>query len=144
MFCRVRHCRFPATHVTSEHKCGKCNQFGHGQVECYHPSLKDSLQAYFDEELPHGTGCTICKSKKHMTQAHHCLSCKLVICSEMYCHNCSSTNVTCPSCKILTRAHINAQLFTGNSCIICYEDKPVIRYDCKHCNVCLDCTLLIH
>ena len=35
MFCKVKGCRFKYTHTTKAHKCGICNQFGHGQIEHY-------------------------------------------------------------------------------------------------------------
>lgn len=32
--CRVARCRYPETHITAYHCCGKCQQYGHGQIEC--------------------------------------------------------------------------------------------------------------
>ena len=32
--CLVARCRYKMTHHTDSHKCGKCQEFGHGQVEC--------------------------------------------------------------------------------------------------------------
>ena len=43
-FCKVKNCRFPLTHVTSEHKCGICNNKGHGQLECNNIKLIQKLE----------------------------------------------------------------------------------------------------
>jgi len=34
VYCIVKGCRFPSTHLTCSHKCGRCGKFGHGQMEC--------------------------------------------------------------------------------------------------------------
>ena len=34
MSCQVSQCRHPESHITSFHKCGKCQRYGHGRVEC--------------------------------------------------------------------------------------------------------------
>ena len=34
MYCKVKGCRFPSSHVTLGHQCGKCGNFGHGVSEC--------------------------------------------------------------------------------------------------------------
>lgn len=33
-YCFCEGCRFPYSHVTSYHRCGECNSYGHGQAEC--------------------------------------------------------------------------------------------------------------
>jgi hypothetical protein len=37
--CKSNGCRYPASHITSAHKCGKCGEFGHGQNECENDTL---------------------------------------------------------------------------------------------------------
>ena len=34
--CHVRACRHKQCHVTADHRCGKCGESGHGQIECGH------------------------------------------------------------------------------------------------------------
>ena len=34
MYCKVLKCKFPSSHVTLGHKCGRCNKYGHGEIEC--------------------------------------------------------------------------------------------------------------
>ncbi len=33
-YCFCEGCRYSDSHTTSYHKCGKCNSFGHGRIEC--------------------------------------------------------------------------------------------------------------
>ena len=32
--CRVSGCKFKKSHVALGHRCGSCQQYGHGEVEC--------------------------------------------------------------------------------------------------------------
>ena len=74
-YCRVRNCRFPYSHTTHDHKCGICRRTGHGQIECNNPGMKETLTQYFSEILPSDKWCSICHSKHHTTEAHHCETC---------------------------------------------------------------------
>ena len=44
--CKVQQCRYPTSHTTSGHKCGLCNQYGHGQVECNNGYLKNKFSGH--------------------------------------------------------------------------------------------------
>ena len=94
IYCQVQHCRFPKSHLTCAHKCGKCSQLGHGQMECgdslkitllqnkiYVTKIVDGQTVYYDvaKRLPIYFQCTIsrCASKHtHMRESHHCETCK--------------------------------------------------------------------
>jgi len=71
-FCKVKNCRYPDTHVTIGHKCGKCGAFGHGQMECGKEHLINSLYKFKDEILPVDIQCNIanCNSKLHTKESH--------------------------------------------------------------------------
>ena len=76
--CKVYGCRFPTTHITSKHSCGKCAKMGHGQTECGHPE-KIALLKICDSEIPFGIQCCAlnCSDfKTHTTDGHFCKSCK--------------------------------------------------------------------
>ena len=78
VFCQVANCRYPSSHVTSDHICGKCNKKGHGQIECNNPKLKSKLEKYKYNELPIQLQCKAsnCKRYKfHTTKAHVCKIC---------------------------------------------------------------------
>ena len=38
--CKVSGCRYPSYHTTIAHRCGECNNYGHGQIECNNVLLK--------------------------------------------------------------------------------------------------------
>ena len=76
--CQVKHCRFPNTHTTSGHKCGSCDLFGHGVLECNSLSLKQSLIRFYDDTMEPSDYCRVpnCfNPHNHNTQAHHCNKC---------------------------------------------------------------------
>lgn len=81
-FCKVKNCRYPDTHVTIGHKCGKCYNFGHGQIECGNNELIESL--YNENKnniLPNDKQCNIdgCyNSKLHTTESHPCKYCNKI------------------------------------------------------------------
>ena len=79
-FCRVKYCRFPETHSTAAHQCGKCKEFGHGQVECDHDRLKTKLVQYHTEIIPTEYWCLLCPPnsdfrKTHTSASHVCRNC---------------------------------------------------------------------
>ncbi len=78
VFCRVKGCNYPNTHVTSAHKCGNCQCYGHGKVECYNPESIKILGNYYMEKIPKNKKCKIsgCKYKdRHTTEGHVCQYC---------------------------------------------------------------------
>lgn len=79
-YCIVNGCRFPSTHLTSSHKCGKCGRFGHGQVECHNSFLIDQLKVNsVSIKLPHGLYCTslTCPCPwSHCSESHYCTQCQ--------------------------------------------------------------------
>ena len=78
MSCKSRHCRYPNTHTTSSHKCGTCNKFGHGQVECSNQNLINNLLKFQNDTLGMSQRCDVlnCSSPDtHNSTAHHCLKC---------------------------------------------------------------------
>ncbi len=77
-FCNVSGCRFPHTHVTSFHQCGKCKCFGHGQRECQIFELRHELTKYENDIIPQHLQCKVpnCQVKiKHTTKGHCCHYC---------------------------------------------------------------------
>ncbi len=76
--CKIYGCRYANTHVTNGHKCGKCNCFGHGQVECGDENKYKSLQKYFSDVLPNLEFCQVrnCSHPHlHKTSGHSCRFC---------------------------------------------------------------------
>jgi len=51
--CKVYGCRYANSHVTKDHKCGNCNGFGHGRVECGSIQKQKALIKYY----PDTSGC---------------------------------------------------------------------------------------
>ena len=77
-YCKVAGCRFPQTHTTSGHKCGKCNRYGHGRIECGVYSLIERLRPFHNDRLPESMHCTLvgCKHAwSHNKHAHNCHKC---------------------------------------------------------------------
>lgn len=78
-FCLVSGCRFANSHLTKSHQCGKCKQFGHGQVECGNYTkinnlIKMSRGIRFPENLRcQSPGCR--QAYSHCSDAHICSQC---------------------------------------------------------------------
>lgn len=95
MLCSVYGCNYPATHITSFHKCGKCFELGHGQVECGNAFKIKELEKD-STVIPFNLQCFIpsCKSiKTHTVDGHQCINCK------KFCHDVSE----CPMQKWITK-----------------------------------------
>ena len=79
-YCKVYGCRFPQTHLTKSHKCGKCDHFGHGQVECNNPYQIEAINKMsYGIRFPSHLKCTspVCPSAySHSTEGHYCTCCK--------------------------------------------------------------------
>lgn len=72
--CKVYGCRYVHAHVTNGHKCGKCNSFGHGQMECNNENKIKGLQKYILDVLPTSQFCQVrnCSHPHLHTTAGHC------------------------------------------------------------------------
>jgi len=79
MHCFVAGCRYPSSHTTLGHKCGKCGNFGHGVLECGRADLvMNLLVKYKDNILKPELQCKHhgCKFKQfHTTKSHKCEKC---------------------------------------------------------------------
>jgi hypothetical protein len=78
ILCKVYGCRYANTHVTNGHKCGKCNQFGHGQIECNNEQKCKALDIYIYDKMPNSDYCQILNCSHphlHKTDAHCCRYC---------------------------------------------------------------------
>ena len=78
VLCHVKGCKYADYHVTSFHKCGKCNNYGHGQQECDDANALKHLGFYYLDKVPKDKKCKIggCKHKdKHTTEGHTCHYC---------------------------------------------------------------------
>jgi hypothetical protein len=78
VLCQVKGCNYADYHVTSFHKCGKCNNYGHGQLECDNVIALRNLGFYYLDKVPKDKKCKIggCKHKdKHTTEGHTCHYC---------------------------------------------------------------------
>ncbi len=83
-FCYYEGCRFNSSHTTSYHKCGSCNSFGHGRIECHKNtgnyekinSLLQERKTKYPTIIPKEKWCKVhdCKIKQtHDTGSHHAL-----------------------------------------------------------------------
>ena len=57
MFCKVDQCRYDNCHTTKGHRCGNCNKYGHGKLECNQISKMLNLQNYYNDILPSNMWC---------------------------------------------------------------------------------------
>jgi hypothetical protein len=76
--CKVQGCRFSQYHTTIAHRCGTCNSYGHGQIECSHDSLKQSLTEFLQDQMPEQQYCThngCAYPWSHAPESHHCFRC---------------------------------------------------------------------
>ena len=76
-FCKVYGCRFPTTHITSFHFCGKCNSKGHGMTECGNLELIAELSKD-TTEIPFNLMCCALNCRAiitHTIEGHKCTYC---------------------------------------------------------------------
>ena len=152
-YCRVRGCRYKHSHVTSGHRCGKCNKNGHGQVECNNTTLIEHLEHFADNVLPNDKHCTMeeCYNRNlHTTRAHHCeyfncgenhsiTECPLIINVKQIILN---YDITCPLCRKDNTISSNYVKIKGNDtkCSICYTNNVEVYFpSCGHVCVCHTC-----
>lgn len=78
MFCKVKNCRYPNYHTTSGHQCGKCKEYGHGQLECGNSNKIKELMKYKEDKLPLDKQCTnnnCYHQYNHTSNSHICNKC---------------------------------------------------------------------
>jgi hypothetical protein len=78
VLCHVKGCKYADYHVTNFHKCGKCNNYGHGQQECNNLDALRQLGFHYLDKVPKDKKCKIggCKYKdRHTTEGHVCSYC---------------------------------------------------------------------
>jgi hypothetical protein len=76
--CNVNGCRFNMLHVTYNHKCGNCGEFGHGQIECGNHNQIEVLRQYQHDIMPNNKWCNniYCMNRDtHTSEAHICTKC---------------------------------------------------------------------
>lgn len=131
--CHVQGCRFSWSHVTAVHKCGKCGLEGHGILECNRPSRIRALGAHLADLMDEPCAIAGCdRPFTHHISAHQCS-----ICNGLG-HECRP----CPECRTVGKINLEASLYTGSDCSICYETKPMVVFEsCRHARVCKECAL---
>ena len=141
--CKAGNCRFPDTHVTKGHKCGKCHHFGHGQKECGNDF--SSLSSFLYETVPNHLQCTIsnCHNKTlHLTRGHYCYACSnwgKCTCNDPK----TETKISCPICRAVSSYSDKEDLKifgVEQKCSVCM-DSPVniLLPTCKHACLCMTC-----
>jgi hypothetical protein len=78
IFCKVKGCRFAHFHTTVAHRCGLCNQYGHGQMECNSVQKKQNLIQYLEDTMPPYRRCEFANCTypwSHASESHHCFVC---------------------------------------------------------------------
>ena len=92
-YCKVENCRYNYSHTTGRHRCGKCKQLGHGQIECNNIELINNLLQYNQDVV--SIPCTITEcvdNTTHTTEGHDCLYCKSRIHHLKHCP-CNGTSI---------------------------------------------------
>lgn len=148
--CKVSGCRFPTTHLTRAHRCGRCGVFGHGLLECAHPTRRQRLRQESPSFYRGVFDCLVANCEEpwsHTTAAHHCPSCGVRGWMASNCCAASSNNVqgddnpliSCPTCRTLSP--IDEREVFGNGCVICFDAAAacVVFSACRHANVCKGC-----
>lgn len=157
LHCRVAHCRYKTTHVTKGHKCGRCNAYGHGEIECIQTWRRQDLMNYYHEELPNNRACTVedCPDKwLHTTAAHHCSNCgirdphTLADCNGSSSSGshvpavASSKTISCPLCRKVSTMTTDPKKILGlsDTCSICLDNNvEILLTGCYHCCICKVC-----
>lgn len=157
-YCKVAECRFSSSHVTKGHKCGSCGGYGHGEIECNDPYLKNELKKWYNHILPTNLHCTVtnCRYKSlHNSDAHHCPNCDRRVNYDHYCcynshyynNNDSSYYVStiykvkCPICRVDNIIKNPSKIYgISNQCCICLESNAEILFSqCNHVPICMVC-----
>lgn len=147
-YCKVNNCRYKFTHTTRSHKCGKCNNYGHGIIECNNPYKTFELSKYNNEIIDTNNQCTVigCVYKNfHKTEAHNCPICNIRTTHSINeCpNNETKKTIQCPICivnNIIKGSPI--ELFNTDivKCCICFEETNLILLPyCNHVCLCKKC-----
>lgn len=145
MYCDVIGCRFRGFHTTRGHRCGICNEYGHGQVECDNFTLMRRLRSMADKEIPMLQRCTVwgcVYSSFHTTAGHFCVKCRKYGHSSRICGLESNWRMRCVMCRSMSNVDINSKVFTNAECVVCTEKKPLLVFqECRHAVVCYECSM---
>lgn len=145
--CMVGGCRFPSTHVTRAHKCGRCGRYGHGRNECNDPLWQTVLNAYMHEVVSDPCQVEYCVHRHlHTNEGHWCTTCRRYgggrDCCPFVVRAVLSTGkiIRCPSCRMINDVDVNALVHTGGECVVCFQSEPMVLFNqCRHANVCRTC-----
>jgi len=147
MLCKVRGCRFANTHLTIAHKCGNCDNYGHGRYECMYPDDKKLLlERSFSSSMELMSQSEYCTARpckfpwSHKTVSHHCSLCgnngheRTVACRYII-------EKKCPICNKISTINLQQKIYTDQDCAICLQpDKQKLVFEgCKHAHVCVEC-----
>lgn len=146
-YCNVKHCRYPATHVTASHQCGTCSNYGHGQIECGHPEMIDSLPLS-PPAIPQPVQCTSLACLypySHTTEGHRCGMCLAYGHGETECPISDKvvSSLKCPLCSTECMKSDTVVIHEIMPvCHICASEnqfKKVCFTKCGHIPMCTDC-----
>ena len=148
MSCKVKYCRFKTYHITKGHRCGKCNELGHGQVECQNINLKNKLiESSKYDFLQVKDYCKVkeCEHKEtHTTESHKCSLCFSNKHSKINCEKNINNNLRleCPICLKLNDISLIHNRIYGleEKCKACtINPVEIIFSKCKHAILCINC-----
>lgn len=143
-YCKVKNCRFPHSHTTRGHKCGNCNKYGHGIMECGDLYKLNNLKQFLNDTLPNDIQCDYinCNNREyHTREAHVCDYCNSIGHDISDCPF-NSVEIVCPICREKNIIPNKQQkVYGGNSkCSICLDnDSNIFLPKCGHLCVCLEC-----
>jgi hypothetical protein len=144
--CKVRGCHFLDTHTTVGHKCGSCNEYGHGQYECGCPDKIENLGKFSSDIIPTYKQCDIvgCKYKwSHTFEAHTCYLCQQRGHSSYDCHlrYRAVFRIQCPECSKHTTVPIWHEPIkcVPIKCAKCDEIKFPMALACGDAPLCREC-----
>lgn len=155
--CRVKGCRYRATHVTMGHRCGRCGGFGHGLLECGRRDQVAALVRLYGRDviLVRCTARDCPAPQTHSFEAHVCAACDrrgpecACVPSTLLPTTPATTphaaaevvRACCPTCRTACAAvDLTRTVFTGAECVVCTETAPAVVFPtCRHATVCAAC-----
>ncbi len=149
-YCKVNQCRFKYSHTTRGHKCGTCNNYGHGQLECSSSVLKENLNRYWNDIIDENERCDFAECYNryyHKSIAHPCNNCGILGHSNDTCPSNNQTKtVNCPICRTLNTIKIQQKKIKGleEKCCICMDKNVEVFFqECGHVCICHVCFIHI-